>query len=68
MVLKMKNVKIMEGHQMFRGGGSQKSYIYGELPKKGRLAKNREEGVLKGGWYLDAHYDLILVYTCRNLR
>ena len=34
---------------MFRGGGSQKSYIYRELPKKGGLAKNREEGVLKGG-------------------
>ena len=34
---------------MFRGGGSRKSYIYGELPKKGGLAKNREEGVLKLG-------------------
>ena len=31
MGLKMKNVNIMG---VFRGGGSQKNNIYGELPKK----------------------------------
>ena len=34
---------------MFRGAVSQKNYLYGEVPEKGSLAKNREEGVLKGG-------------------
>ena len=43
------------GSPIFRGGGSQKNNIYGELPKKGLgqfaegLAKNKEESVLEGG-------------------
>ena len=54
MGLKVKNVNIMGVHQFLGVGlGSQKSNIYGELPKKwglgqfaGGLAKNMEEGVL----------------------
>ena len=37
MGLKMKNVNIMGGSPIFRGGGHKKSDIYGELPKKGGL-------------------------------
>ena len=51
----MKNVNIM-GVTNFLGRGSQKSYIYGKLPKKGGLGnlhgglvKNRGEGVFEGG-------------------
>ena len=45
----MKNV-YYGGSPIFRGGGSQKNNIYGELPKKGLgqfaegLAKNKEAG------------------------
>ena len=54
------------GSPIFRGGGSQKNNIYGELPKKGLgqfaegLVKNKEEGAFEGGGdsdiyiYLDA--------------
>ena len=69
MGLKMKNVNIMGVHQFLGEGGHKKTiYIYGKLPKRGGLgqftgdlAKNRKECVFVGGWYLDAHYDLILV-------
>ena len=45
----MKNVNIMEVHQFLGEGGHKKTiYIYGKLPKKGGLAKNREEGVFEG--------------------
>ena len=46
----------------------KKQYIWGIAWKgglgqfAGGLAKNRE-GVFEGGWYLDAHYDLILVHA-----
>ena len=60
MGLRMKN--ITRGHQ-FLGGAVRKNNIYGELSKKGGLEKNREEGVFEGSWYLDAHYDLIMVHT-----
>ena len=41
MELKVKNVDIMGVHQFLEEGGSQKNNIYGELLKKGGLAKNR---------------------------
>ena len=47
MGLKMKNVNIMGVHQFLGGGGTKKN-MHGELPKKGGLAKNREEGVFEG--------------------
>ena len=53
---------------LFRGGRSQKIYV-GNCLKRGAwticrgLGKNREEGVFEGGWYLEAHYDLILVHA-----
>ena len=37
MGLKMENVNIYGDSPIFRGGGSQKNNIYGELPKKGSL-------------------------------
>ena len=43
----MKNVNIMGVHQFLGGGGTKKN-MHGELPKKGGLAKNREEGVFEG--------------------
>ena len=59
----MKNVNIMGVHQFLgEGGGVTNNDIYGEFPKKGGLAKKGEEGVFEG-WYLDAHYDLILVHA-----
>ena len=58
----MKNVYIIGVHQ-FYGRGVTKNNIYGELPKKGGLAKNREEGVFEGGFIPHAHYDLILVHA-----
>ena len=70
MGLKMKNVNIMGLHQFLGEGGSQKPIIYGELPKKGDL--NNLQGAwqkigkrvfLKGGWYLYAHYNLILIHA-----
>ena len=55
----MKNVDIMGVHQ-FLGQEGHKNNIYKEFPKKGGLAKNRV--FLRGGWYLDVHFDLILVH------
>ena len=49
MGLKMKNVNIMRVHQVLGEGGGHKKNIYGELPKKGVLAKDREEGVFDVG-------------------
>ena len=49
------------------GGGSQKNNIKGGLPKKGGLGQfanlrgpwqERGGGVLEGGWYPNAHYEL----------
>ena len=48
MVLKMKNVNIM-GVQQFLGEEGHKKSTYGELPKKGSLAKNREKGAFDEG-------------------
>ena len=48
MVLKMKNVNIM-GVQQFLGEEGHKKSTYGELPKKGGLAKNREKGAFDEG-------------------
>ena len=45
----MKNVNIMRVHQVLGEGGGHKKNIYGELPKKGVLAKDREEGVFDVG-------------------
>ena len=56
----MKNVNITGVHQFLGEESHIYIYIYGELPKKGGLQKNRED-VFDGGWYLDAHYDLIQV-------
>ena len=70
MGLKMKNLNIMGVHQFLGEGVTKKQYIYRKLPKKeglgqfaGDFAKNRKECVFVGGWYLDAHYDLILVHA-----
>ena len=46
---------------MYRGNG-----LKSELEKfAGDSAKKREEGLFKGvgGWYLDAHSDLIMVHA-----
>ena len=58
------------GSPIFRGGGPKKTIIFEELPKKrgiGQfiegLAKIGRRVFLRQGWYLDAHYDLILVQT-----
>ena len=47
----MKNVNIMRVHRVLGEGegGRHKKYIYGELPKKGVLAKDKEEGVFDVG-------------------
>ena len=68
MGLKMKNVNIMGVHQFLVEGGHKEIIYMGNCLKRGLgqfaggLAKNRE-GVFEGGWYLDAHYDLILVHA-----
>ena len=60
-------------HQFLEEGVHKKTIHMENCQKNGALGqfaggllKNREEGVFEGGgggWYLDAHYDLILVHV-----
>ena len=68
MGLKMKNVNIMWVHQFLGEGGHKKTIYIWAIAWKGDL--DNLQGVwqkigrrvfLMGGWYLNAHYDLILL-------
>ena len=49
MGLKMENVNIYGDSPIFRGGGSQKNNIYGELPKRGGLGQLARDLAKKWG-------------------
>ena len=59
----MKNLNIMGVHQFLGEGGHKNQPYIGNCLKSGAWQKIGRRVFLRGGWYLDAHYDITLVYA-----